>query len=552
MTPYVAAHVLSLTIFLPGATALALLGASTFLSATLRPAGLPGELFRAAGLAASLLTFGIAWVGVLGGFDPEHLGLQLAERVAWIPALGVSWFVAVDGISLFLVLLTTGLVPLVLIASWRQVDRSLRSFVLYLLLLETGVLAVFLAQNALIFFLAWQATLVPMYFLIGVWGGSRRVRAATRFLVVSGLGSAVLLVALLALVQLGDPGSGPSFDLVAAPGAGGPGILDAPPPGGGGAPGGAAGEAWLFAAFVLAFGLAMPIVPLHAWLPDAQSEAPPAVTALLAAVGVKMGAYGMLRFALPVCPDVATAFAPWLLALALAGILYGSLLALAQRDLKRLIAWWTIAQLGFVLLGTFSFDVHGLTGAIVAMLSHGLTVTALLLLVGAVAERRGTTDIAAFGGLARPMPVFAFLLGLSMVSAMGAPLSSGFVGEWLVVLAGFGFDVFAGLLATGGWVLAAACLGQAYRRVALGPVQNPENRGLIDLDWRERGVVLALLVPVLFVGVRPDPVLRRVEPTVLELMRRTDERRAVVPVRPPEAEEGAEAPAEAGGAGEAV
>jgi NADH-quinone oxidoreductase subunit M len=545
---YLDGHVLSWVIALPGVTALVLLATGAVLSGLMELSGLRGEAWRAIGLVASVATFGIACMGVLGGFDPERFGLQLVEHAPWIPSAGIAWFVGVDGISLFLVVLVTGLVPLVLLASWRQIDRSLRSFVFHLLVLETGLLLVLLAQDAVLFFLGWQATLLPMYFLIGIWGGSRRVRAATRFLVVSGVGSALLLVAILALGTVVHGAAAPGFALATPPGASAAGLLDAAMP----ATAGFGAQGWLFLAFVLAFGLAIPIVPLHAWLPDAHSEAPPAVTALLAAVGVKMGAYGLLRFALPLCPDAALAFAPALSALALAGILYGAWLATVQRDLERLVAWWTIAQLGFVLLGLFSAEVHGVTGAVIAMVSHGLVVAALLFLIGSIAERRDSTEIGAFGGLARPMPVFAALLALVAMSAMGVPLLSGFVGDGLVVLAGFGLTPWVGLLATGGWVMSALAWGWAYRRVALGPVHNPENRGLIDLDWRERAVVLVLLVPIVWIGVSPGPVLRRVEPAVLELMRQMDDRRtgtlAVPPAEGRAGEPGAAASASTPGA----
>lgn len=523
-------HALRWLIFLPAATALALLGCNALVAALFRAPGLSDRIWRAAGLGASVLTFWVAaWV-VLGGFDPEHIGFQFVEYAPWIPSAGASWFVGVDGISLFMVVLTTALVPLTLLAVWNRVDRSLRSFVFYVLVLESGLLGVFLAMNAALFFMAWQATFLPIFFLIGIWGGSRRVRAATRFLVAWGLASALLLVALLAV---GGGGEGViQFDMVTPPGGSGPGLLEA------GLPGGELGwlgridQAWLFVALLGAFGLVVPIVPLHGWLLDAESEAPMSAMTLLTAVGLKMGTYGILRFALPLCPDAVSEWSAMLCGLALAGIVYASLLAAAQTDLRRLVAWWTVAQLGFVLLGTFSLDPVGLTGGVVAMLSHGLTSAALLFLVGAIADRRGSYEIAALGGLARPMPVFAALLGVAMLSAMGTPLLSGFVGDILILLAGFGVGSTIGAFALLGWVLGAGCLVWAYRRIALGPVENPENRGLIDLGWRERGIVLTLLLPILWIGLHPNPVLRRVEPSVLELMRQMDERRVVAPIAP--------------------
>jgi NADH-quinone oxidoreductase subunit M len=489
---------------------------------------LPEGVWRVVGLGGSVATFVIAIASVLGGFDPEHLGPQHVEYAPWVPAAGVSYFVGVDGISLFLVLLTTGLVPLTLLSARRQVERSARSFVFFVLLLESGLLGVFLALNAALFFLAWQATLVPVFFLIGIWGGSRRVRAATRFLAVWGLGSALLLVALLSVAGGADGVT--RFDMLTPPGGVGPGLLEAALPRGQVVWLGRVDQAWLFLALLVGFGLTVPIVPLHGWLLDAESEAPMSALTLLTAVGLKMGAYGMLRFALPLCPDAVAEWGPFLYGIALVGIVYGSLLAAAQTDLRRLVAWWTLAQLGFVLLGTFSLEQNGLTGSVIAMLSHGLTAAALLLLVGAIAERRGSYEISALGGLARPMPVFSAFLGLAILAAMGTPTLSGFVGDLLVVVAGFQVDVTVGLVALVGWVIGAGCLAWAYRRIALGPVENPENRGLIDLDWRERGTLLAVLIPIIWIGLYPNPVLRRIEPSVLELLRQIDERRVVAPV----------------------
>ncbi len=550
MPAFVDDHVLRIVIGLPAATALLLLGVNALVVALLPFRGLPDRVWGAAGIAASGLTFALAVRSVLLAFDPEQIGHQLVEHVPWIPSVGVSWFVGVDGISLFLVLLTTGLVPLTLITAWHQIDRALRSFVFCVLVLETGLLGVFLALDAALFFVSWQLTLLPVFLLIGIWGGSRRVRAAMRFMVVWGLSSALLLLALLAVSD------GGGFALVTPPGGTAPGLLDSATLAGGSAAFGFVDQAWLFVALLAAFGLTVPIVPLHGWLLDAESEAPMAAAALLTAVGFKVGAYGLLRLVLPLCPDVVDEWRAPLFALSLVTIVYGSLLAAAQADLRRLVAWWTVAQLGFVLLGIFSLQVHGLVGVVVAMLSHGLTASALLVLVGAIADRRGTVEISAFGGLARPMPVFAALFGLAMLSAMGTPALAGFVGDLLIVLAGFGIAASVGIAALVGWVLGAATLAWVYRRVALGPVANPENRGLIDLGWRERGILLALLVPLLWIGVHPNPVLRRVEPSVLEWMRLIDERRVEVPTpiegaAPGEPMRGGEAGGRAFGAREA-
>lgn len=526
MPPSVEAHLLSYLIGLPAGTALALLALGGLHHALFRARGLPESVWRIAGLGATTLNFALASVGLLGAFDPERMGPQLAESVAWVPTLGVHYFVGVDGISLFIVVLTTLLFPLAILASWKQVDRSLRSFVFLLLFLESALLAAFLAQNAALFYLAWQIVLLAMFFLIGIFGGARRVRAATRFLVMSGLGSAALLGALLTVAISGAaPGAPPTLDLVAPPGGFGPGLLDA-----------AIAQAVAPSApfrvllgFGLAFGLMIPLFPLHGWLPDALGEAPTAITALIAGAGIELGAYGLLRFALPLCPEPVDEWASVVSCMAILGIVYGSLLAAVQTDLKRLVAWWTIAQLGFVVLGIFSLEVHGLTGSVILLSSHGLTVAALCFLIGAVVERRGTAEISAYGGLARPMPVFAALFGLAVLAAMGMPAFLGFIGGFTIILSSFAIGPGIGLMAITGTTLIAACWAWTYRRIALGPVENPENRGLIDLDWRERIVVIALLAPLLWFGLQPDPALRRIEPSVLELLRQMDERRMGAP-----------------------
>ncbi len=526
MPPQIEGHVLSWLIGLPAGTALALLALGALHHALFGARGLPEVIWRLAGLFSTTLTFALGAVGILADFDPERMGPQLVEFVPWIPSLGVHYFVGVDGISLFLVLLTTLLFPLTMLASWKQVDRSLRSFVLLLMFLESGLLGVLLAQNTALFFLAWQATWLPLFFLIGIFGGARRVRTATRFVMVSALASACLLVALLTVSHLsGAPGSAPLLDLATPPAGFGPGLLDSAMLDPEMARGTSPGPSWLFFAFVLAFGLMIPLVPFHAWLPDALGEAPVAITALIAAVGIKLGAYGLLRFALPLCPQPAAQWAPALACLAIIGILYASLIAAVQTDLKRLVAWWTIAQLGLVVLGIFSLEVHGLTGSVILLSSHGMTVAALYFLVGAAVERRGTAEIVAYGGLARPMPVFAVLLGLCVLSAMGMPAFVGFVGAFTIVLSSFSSGPAVGLTALAGSVLAAGYWAWTFRRVALGPVENAENRGLIDLDWRERCVVIVLLLPLVWFGVHPGPVLRRVEPSVLELLRQMDDRR---------------------------
>jgi NADH-quinone oxidoreductase subunit M len=337
-------------------------------------------------------------------------------------------------------------------------------------------------------------------------------------------GSLLMLVAMIVLYLLNyEQGGALNFDLVRVPGSQALSLLQTEIP--------LAGEApwWktqlpLFAAFALAFGIKVPMVPFHTWLPDAHVEAPTAGSVILAGVLLKLGTYGFVRFAMPLFPDAAVQAVPWIFALAVIGILYGSLVAMVQTDVKKLVAYSSVAHLGFVMLGMFALNVHGLDGSILQMVNHGLSTGALFLLVGMIYERRHTREIDQFGGVARPMPVFAAMFGIVTMSSIGLPALNGFVGEFLILLGAFDRSALAATLATLGVVLAAAYMLWMYRRVFFGPVERPENRGLIDLSWRERGVVLAMLVPIVWIGIQPGPMLRRIEPAVIELLRVMQER----------------------------
>jgi NADH-quinone oxidoreductase subunit M len=331
-----------------------------------------------------------------------------------------------------------------------------------------------------------------------------------------------MLVALLVVYYLFYEQTGElNFDLVPAPGQGGPALIDTLIP--------VTGEAawwrtqsWLFAAFALAFAIKVPMVPFHTWLPDAHVEAPTAGSVVLAGVLLKMGTYGFVRFALPFFPEAAVEFAPAILVLSVVGIVYGSLVAMVQADIKKLVAYSSVAHLGFVMLGMFAFNVQGLNGSVLQMVNHGLSTGALFLLVGMLYERRHTRQIADFGGVAKPMPIFAFFFGLVVMSSIGLPMLNGFVGEFLILLGAFLAEPVYAVIATSGVVLAAGYMLWMFRRVMFGPVENPENRGLIDLNLREKVVMLAIAVPIVWIGVYPDTFLRRIEPSVLELLRYVD------------------------------
>ena len=537
-------NLLTIVTFLPLLSGLVLLGIGAA-AGLLGSRGLPPALWRLTGLASTTLTFLIS-LRLFTGFDPTDPGFQFIERAAWLPDYGVHYFVGIDGISLFLVLLTTFLMPLVLIASWQDVDRSVRSYVFFMLFLETWMLGAFVSLNLFQFYVFWELMLVPMYFIIGIWGGPRRIYAAVKFFLFTMVGSLLMLVALLVVYYLGFEQSGAlNFDLVRAPGAALPGVLDTVIPRTGEAPWWRT-QTWLFAAFALAFAVKVPMVPLHTWLPDAHVEAPTAGSVVLAGVLLKMGTYGFVRFAMPLFPDAAYEATPWILLLSVVGIVYGSLVAMVQSDVKKLVAYSSVAHLGFVTLGMFAWNAQGLNGSVLQMVNHGLSTGALFLLVGMLYERRHTRQITDFGGIAKPMPVFAAFFGLVTMSSIGLPGLNGFVGEFLILLGAFLSNPLWATLATSGVVLGAAYMLWMFRRVMFGPLDSPENRGLIDLGFREKFVMAAIAVPIFWIGIYPETFLRRIEPSVMELLQRVEERSAVARALPARAE-APEAPAPAAG-----
>jgi NADH-quinone oxidoreductase subunit M len=368
----------------------------------------------------------------------------------------------------------------------------------------------------------WELMLVPMYFIIGVWGGPRRIYAAVKFFLYTMVGSLLMLVAMLVVYWLHFEQTGVlNLDLVQVAGGPGPGIIDTVVPRAGAAPWWQT-QTWLFAAFALAFAIKVPMVPFHTWLPDAHVEAPTAGSVLLAGVLLKMGTYGFVRFALPLFPAAAVELAPILLALALIGIVYGSLVAMVQSDVKKLVAYSSVAHLGFVMLGMFALNTEGLEGSVLQMVNHGLSTGALFLLVGMLYERRHTREIGAFGGIARPMPVYAALFGIVTMSSIGLPALNGFVGEFLILVGAFGAHPGYAIVAASGVVLAAAYMLWMYRRVMFGPVDAPENRALIDLGLREKAILVAVVVPIVWIGVYPKPFLGRLHASVIELVERVE------------------------------
>jgi NADH-quinone oxidoreductase subunit M len=458
--------------------------------------------------AATFVVSALLWVL----FERDRSGMQFVEQRAWIPGAGISYHLGVDGISLLLVLLTTLLAPLCILSAWSQVTTRVKEFLVAMCLLETGMLGVFVALDLFLFFVFWEAMLIPMYLIIGVWGGPRRVYAAVKFILYTMAGSALMLLAILTLYFLQDAGSA-SFDYAAVlalridPG------LQVP----------------LFLAFALAFAIKVPMVPFHTWLPDAHVEAPTAGSVILAGVLLKMGTYGFLRFALPLFPDAAVTLAPAVVALALVGILYGAWVSTVQPDMKKLIAYSSVSHLGFVMLGLFTFTPQGLVGGLLQMVNHGLSTGALFLLVGMLYERRHSRMIADFGGLWAVIPVFSTILLVVTLSSIGLPGLNGFVGEFLILLGAFQWNRPAAVLGTLGIVFAAVYLLWMYQRVVFGEVRHEENRRLPDLNAREIWTLVPILILIVWIGVYPKPFTAVTERAVADLLQGVQAKRAAAP-----------------------
>jgi len=451
--------------------------------------------------ALALLAGGINFLWsleILNLFDKTKAEMQLVERIPWMPGFGIEYIVGVDGISLFLVLLTTLLMPIAILASW-SVKEKVKEFLIFMLLLETGMLGAFVALDLFLFYVFWEVMLVPMYFLIGVWGGTRRIYAALKFVIFTMAGSLLMLIAIIYLaMRHAQVEQALTFDLLK--------LYDLHLP--------LNEQTWLFAAFALSFAIKVPLFPFHTWLPDAHVEAPTAGSVILAGVLLKLGTYGFLRFAMPLFPDAALAAAPYITALAVIGIIYGAVVAMMQTDIKKLVAYSSVSHLGFVMLGLFAFNMQGIQGAIYQMLNHGLSTGALFLLVGMIYERRHTRLIEAFGGLWKQMPIFSALFMIITFSSIGLPGLNGFVGEFLILLGAFAATPRWTAAAATGVILGAIYMLWMYRRVIFGPLTDPENAKLDDLGVRERIILAPILALVLLMGIYPQPFLQRMKPAV--------------------------------------
>jgi NADH-quinone oxidoreductase subunit M len=436
-------------------------------------------------------------LGVLGAFDPSVEGYQLVEQVEWVSSAGLSYLVGVDGFSIWLVVLTAFMTPLAILSSWR-VEHRVRLFMAMTLLLETAILGSFLALDLLLFFVFFEMLLVPMFLVIGVWGSERRVYASVKFFLFTMAGSAFLLLGIVFLwFETADQLGTPSFDLrqmeqlsLAA-----------------------TTQRWLFVAFFIAFAVKVPIFPLHTWLPDAHTEAPTNGSIILAALLLKAGPYGILRFNLDLFPEASRSFGDAIAVLAVIGIVYGAIVAMMQADIKRLVAFSSVSHMGFVILGIFTFTVEGTSGAVMQMVNHGLSTGLLFFVVGMLYERTHTRDIAEMGGLAKVTPWIAAAFLVATLSSIGLPGLNNFVGEFLVILGSFGADRVLGAIAVSGVVLSAIYMLWAYQRTFQGPEPEPERRrGLIDMVPREVAAVVPVVAAMLVLGVAPNLALDRINP----------------------------------------
>ncbi|HMJ17551.1 MAG TPA: NADH-quinone oxidoreductase subunit M [Gemmatimonadaceae bacterium] len=487
---------------LPALLLIPLVGAAVILMLPVRDPAQTGGVESPAARQLAFWFFVIEFVvsaGLWWSFNPADTGWQAAIDTKWIPTWGVRFTLGVDGIALMMVLLTTFIMPLSVLGSWTSIRTKVRSYYALLLILTTGMLGVFLARDLFLFYVMWEVMLVPMYFIIGIWGGERRIYASLKFFVYTMLPSLLMLVAIIyigvhARTVMGTPDF--SYDHILA-------IKDVPE----------RTALWLFAAFFLAFAVKVPMFPFHTWLPDAHVEAPTAGSVILAGIMLKMGTFGFLRFALPLFPGAAMnpTIRMIILVLAVIGIIYGALVAMVQPDFKKLVAYSSVSHLGFVMLGIFALTLQSVQGAILIMINHGISTGALFLLVGMIYERKHSRLIDSYGGIARVVPLFAAILTFVSLSSIGLPGTNGFVGEFLVLVGSFKTYPVLTIIATTGVIFAAAYLLWALQRILFNPLDKPENSHLPDLNKRELALLVPLIAAIIWLGVYPAPVLRRTQ-----------------------------------------
>jgi NADH-quinone oxidoreductase subunit M len=459
-------------------------------------------LIRQIALWSSLLVFAVTLL-MWARFDPALADFQMVERVEWIPAFGIDYSLGVDGISLLLVVLTAFLTPIALLSSWGSIEKKVKEFSIFILALEAAMIGVFLALDLFLFYVFWDAMLIPMYFLIGVWGYDRRIYAAVKFILYTMAGSVLMLVAILGLAWLHQEATGAySFDLVKLY------ALEKSPQ----------IQFWFFLAFFLAFAIKVPLFPFHTWLPDAHVEAPTAGSIILAGVLLKMGTYGLLRFAFPLFPEAALYFAPLIAVLAIIGIIYGALVAMVQPDMKKLVAYSSVSHLGVVVLGLCALNLQGVQGAVYQMLAHGVSTGGLFLLVGMLSDRRHTRLISEYGGLKGVVPRLTAVFFIITLASIGLPTLNGFVGEFLILLGAFARDWRWATLAATGVILSAVYMLWMVQRVYYGAVTNEKNRRLPDLTLREWAAAAPLVAAAVVMGVLPTIFLKPMEPAVARVV----------------------------------
>lgn len=493
--------ILSLIAFLP------IIGVFFILSMDSRRA----ELIRATALLVSIVVFFIS-LPLYFAFDARTYEMQFVEKLRWIPSFGIHYHVGIDGISLFLILLTTFITPLAILASWH-VARNVREYMVAMLVLETGMIGVFISLDVFLFYVFWELMLIPMYLLIGVWGGPRRIYAAVKFFLYTMAGSVFMLLAIIALYFLNYRATGEyTFNLLEFY------RLDLS----------FAVQFWLFLAFAFAFAIKVPMFPFHTWLPDAHVEAPTAGSVILAGVLLKMGTYGFVRFCLPLFPEASHAFIPVISWMAIVGIIYGALVSMVQDDLKKLVAYSSVSHLGFVMLGIFAFNIQGIEGGITQMVNHGLSTGALFLVVGMLYERRHTRMIADFGGLTKRIPIFATFFMIVTLSSIGLPGLNGFVGEFLILVGTFKSRMLYASIATSGIILAAVYMLWMFQRVMFHEITHEENKTLPDMNKRELAILIPIIMIIFWIGIYPNSFLRKMDASVNHLLKKAGEKTDMV------------------------
>jgi NADH-quinone oxidoreductase subunit M len=463
-------------------------------------------------------------------YEPSGAEFQFASKAEWIPSFGVQYIFGVDGFSILLILLTTLLGFISVYSSFTAITERQKEYYIFLLLLQTGMLGVFCSLDFILFYVFWEVMLVPMYFLIGVWGGPRKLYAAIKFFLYTLVGSVLMLVGILALyfynagglaaVGLSGLGNPATFEI--------PALYQAAPL----MPAGL--QFWVFLAFFVGFAIKVPMFPFHTWLPDAHVEAPTAGSVILAGVLLKMGTYGFVRLSLPLLPDATVKAVSWVGLLSIIAIIYGALVSLAQKDMKKLVAYSSVSHMGFITMGMFALNAPGLRGSILQMINHGISTGALFLLVGIIYERRHNRMISEYGGLAKVMPLYATFFMIIALSSLGLPTLNGFIGEFTILIGAFHHSWVWALFAATGIVLGAAYLLWMYQRVFFGEITNDKNKGLTDLNLREQWTLIPLIVMAFWIGLYPKPFFRLMEPTVDRVLQR-------VAVAMPERETAAEA-----------